>query len=710
MKKSVFILLLGFLSINVLLAQVPQKFNYQGLARNSSGAPLVNKAISLRLSILDGTSSGPVVFMETQTVTTNQFGLFNTAVGAGVPIVGSIASVAWSSGDKYLRVEMDPDGGTAWNNIGTTQLLSVPYAMYAMTPAGPQGPVGPAGPAGPQGPVGPQGPAGPTGPQGPPGAGSLNGTVNKIVKFTNATVGGDSQISDDGTYVNVGFSTTPSIGAYRLASNGNINIVGGQLGLWNTSNQYLGYLYSPSTGSLQLGLPSGATGTLSFYNGTTQAMTMYNSGKIAIGSSAPNASKLEIQGSSFYGASLGLKNTGGGNEWSLASQDNGDLSLIKVSGSTFTPITVTSLGVVGIGITAPNNGNLHLNASTASEYEGLHFTHPASGVLGNDGFLVGPYVPNSNDLVLWNFEAGGLFFGTTSLTRMYIDQYGKTGIGSTSPDGHLTVQNSGSGLSYPTTHFKNTGSSGVSLFAENNGSDATAVFTNNAGTATNAVIAKFFDGGAGDLVRIDNYGLDQGRLLVYGSSSGAAGGGCIFGNDVYGLAMGDVAPGGSTTTPIANVDIDGSNNKMFTPWFNGSISLGSSAYKWSAVYAVNGTIQTSDERDKEDIQPLSYGLQQVMQLKPVSFSWKNSEYRIGSGKNLGFIAQDLEQVIPDAVVHTFVSDSEIEAALKEGRGNIEKESYGVKYNEILPVLVKAIQEQQEHIQRLEKEIELLKKK
>ncbi len=709
MKKGIFTLIFGLFTVAILWAQVPQKFNYQGLARNSSGAPLVSKTINLRLSILDGSASGPVVFMETQLVTTNQFGLFSTAVGSGTVIIGGISSIAWSSGDKYLRVEMDPDGGTAWNNIGTTQLLSVPYAMYAMTPAGPQGPVGPTGPAGPQGPAGPAGPTGATGPQGPPGAGSLSGTVNKIVKFTNATVGGDSQISDDGTYVNVGFSTAPTIGAYKLASNGNISIVNGQLGLYNSSNQYQGYLYSPSNGSIQLGLPAASTGTLSFHNGTSQAMTLFNSGKIVVGSATPNASKLEIQGSSTYGSSLGLKNTGGGNEWSFTSQDNGDMKIVKVNGTTFTPVTLTGSGALGIGTTAPNNGLLHLNAPSDIEYEGMHFTHPSSGVLGSDGFLIGPYTLNSNDLVLWNFEAGGLYLGTSSLPRLFIDQFGKTGIGSTSPDGHLTVQNVGSGLAYPTAHFKNTSGTGISLFAENYGTDATAVFTNAAGVTNPAIMAKFFDGGAGDLVRIDNLNNDQGRVIVYGGSTGSAGGGCIFGSDSYGLAFADFAPGSTSMNVIANVDVDGSNNKMFTPWFAGTVSLGSSSYRWSAVYAVNGTIQTSDARDKEDVQPLPYGLNQVMQLNPVSFTWKNNEFRIGSGKNLGFIAQELEQVIPDAVVHTIISDSEIEEAMKAGRGNLEKDTYGVKYNEILPVLVKAIQEQQEQIEKLQKEIEALKK-
>ncbi len=182
MKKLLLSFLLGLFLTAFIQAQVPQKFNYQGVARSSMGAPLVNKFISLRLSILEGSAAGAAVFMETQGVTTNQFGLFSVAVGTGSAIIGSIPSINWASADKYLRVELDPDGGTAYSNLGTSQLLSVPYAMYAMTPGGPQGPAGVPGPA---------------------GSANISGTVNKVVKFTAANTGGDSQITDNGTFVGI---------------------------------------------------------------------------------------------------------------------------------------------------------------------------------------------------------------------------------------------------------------------------------------------------------------------------------------------------------------------------------------------------------------------------------------------------------------------------------------------------------------------------
>ncbi|NVO19044.1 MAG: tail fiber domain-containing protein [Bacteroidetes bacterium] len=647
MKQYILTLIIGIFSLSLLVAQVPQKFNYQGLARSSSGAPLVTKTINLRLSILDGTSSGPVVYMETQLVITNQFGLFNTSVGSGTVIIGSMSTVPWSAGDKYLRVEMDPDGGTAWNNIGTTQLLSVPFAMYAMTPAGPQGPMGPQGPQGPQGVAGPVGPQGPTGPQGPPGAGSLSGTLNKVVKFTNATVGGDSQIFDDGNFVGIGATASIPGGLERFR----INFDGGAGGY----------------GGMNISTAS-ATGKpfLSFGNNNALKSWLYLDGT--------DGDKLKYQ-------------AGGGDR-----------------------LTLTAGGAMGLGTTSPNNGNLHLNAPNVIDYEGLHMTHNASGVTGTDGFLFGPYAPNSNDLVVWNFESGSIRLGTNSMDRLMIDANGKTGIGTTSPDGQLTVLNNGSGLAAPTAHFKNTGTSGIGLFVENASTDATAVFTNSLGTTSSVVLSKFFDGGASDLMRIDNYdGLHIARVKLFGGSTGLNGGGCLTASDSYGLVLADISPSTGLITNIANADRDGSGNNAFEPWTSG-ISCGNSTYKWSAIWSTNGTIQTSDERDKQNIRSLGYGINTVMALKPISFQWKNEQSRMGTGTNLGFVAQDLEKVIPDAVVHSYVSQEEIDKAALAGRGNIEPDNYGVKYSELIPVLVKAIQDQQSQIEELKKEVETLKGK
>jgi len=151
-------------------AQAPAKFNYQGVARDAGGSVLANQAIGLEVKIRSGSPTGTVVFTEPHAVTTNQFGLFNIEVGS----IGNLSFVDWASDSYYMEVLMDPAGGTAYTSMGTSQLISVPYAMYAAqsgssTP-GPTGPTGPQGIAGPMGPQGPEGANGATGQQGVTGA------------------------------------------------------------------------------------------------------------------------------------------------------------------------------------------------------------------------------------------------------------------------------------------------------------------------------------------------------------------------------------------------------------------------------------------------------------------------------------------------------------------------------------------------------------
>lgn len=112
-------------------AQAPAKFNYQGIARNASGQPLASQALGLRLSVRDLTAGGAVLYQETHTVNTNAYGLYSVSVGGGTVVSGAMADVNWGVGDKYLQVEMDPAGGTSYTDLGTSQLLSVPYAMYS---------------------------------------------------------------------------------------------------------------------------------------------------------------------------------------------------------------------------------------------------------------------------------------------------------------------------------------------------------------------------------------------------------------------------------------------------------------------------------------------------------------------------------------------------------------------------------------------------
>jgi hypothetical protein len=129
MKK---ILTLSLLLVSILtFAQVPQGISYQAIALNNSGNPVVSSNVGIRLSILDNSASGTVLYTETHTKTTNAQGLFNLVIGQGTPTVGLFTDVKWETNSKFLKEEIDVTGGTNYVLIGTTQLLSVPFAMYA---------------------------------------------------------------------------------------------------------------------------------------------------------------------------------------------------------------------------------------------------------------------------------------------------------------------------------------------------------------------------------------------------------------------------------------------------------------------------------------------------------------------------------------------------------------------------------------------------
>jgi hypothetical protein len=162
------------------MAQTPEKMSYQAVIRDGSNTLVVNQQVGMQISILQGSANGTAVFTETHNAPTNANGLVSIEVGGGTAVLGSINGVNWANGPYFIKTETDPTGGSNYTITGTSQLLSVPYAMYAAASGssipGPQGPAGATGATGPQGPAGndgatgPQGPAGATGPQGITGA------------------------------------------------------------------------------------------------------------------------------------------------------------------------------------------------------------------------------------------------------------------------------------------------------------------------------------------------------------------------------------------------------------------------------------------------------------------------------------------------------------------------------------------------------------
>jgi len=183
MKKLLYSIIVLLLSVTVF-AQAPQGFNYQAIARDGDNSVLKNTALDVKIGLSQGSETGTLVWEETHSVTTNDLGLFTLTIGdtTATSSGGSaltFADIDWTLGLYYMKVEVNDGGG--YVDMGSTELLSVPYALFAEEgnegpegPQGLQGIQGTQGIQGSQGPEGIQGPIGPTGPQGPAGTGLNN--------------------------------------------------------------------------------------------------------------------------------------------------------------------------------------------------------------------------------------------------------------------------------------------------------------------------------------------------------------------------------------------------------------------------------------------------------------------------------------------------------------------------------------------------------
>ena len=256
--------------------------------------------------------------------------------------------------------------------------------------------------------------------------------------------------------------------------------------------------------------------------------------------------------------------------------------------------------------------------------------------------IIGNSGSNSATNFIGTTDNQSLAFRTNNIEKARITENGDIGIGTTTPARKVEI--SGAGDLY--TRITNTSSSPVGIELKRSGSDW----------------------------QIRNEGGD----LIFAMS-----------NDNFATINSVVRIGGSTFTPVTD----------------NLIQLGQNSRRWLSVHAVNGVIQTSDATDKKEMLPLSYGLEKIKSLRPISFQWKDTKID-NSSTHLGFVAQEVQQVLPEVVVdHDWKEIPESQEKTWE-----ETEKLGMKYAEIIPVLVKAVQEQQVIIEELKAKIEALEKK
>jgi len=114
-----------------IFGQVPQAIKYQAVARDTHGTVLMNQQLNVRITIIDSANGGANAYSEIHKAGTNQFGLFHLNIGEGTVPAGMFSNIPWATGNKWIKIELDPTGGTTFSDMGTQPLMSVPYALFA---------------------------------------------------------------------------------------------------------------------------------------------------------------------------------------------------------------------------------------------------------------------------------------------------------------------------------------------------------------------------------------------------------------------------------------------------------------------------------------------------------------------------------------------------------------------------------------------------
>ncbi|WP_460218460.1 tail fiber domain-containing protein [Psychroserpens sp. MEBiC05023] len=153
---------------------------------------------------------------------------------------------------------------------------------------------------------------------------------------------------------------------------------------------------------------------------------------------------------------------------------------------------------------------------------------------------------------------------------------------------------------------------------------------------------------------------------------------------IHGTAGEEVILGTATDDTRVGLFVNGTE---WGPFTNNTVSLGSTGYRWSEVWSVNPLNTTSDKRLKKDITPLNYGLEAILSLNPISYKWKQGK----QDTKLGFVAQEVEIVIPEIVK---LEKGNLKRNSLSMRKDGQEDYYAMSYSELIPILTKAIQEQQ----------------
>jgi hypothetical protein len=345
--KNFYTLLLFLFAAFSTFAQAPEKMSYQAVIRDATNTLLTNEEVGMQISILQTSITGTAVYIETQTATTNINGLVSIEIGTGTSS-NNFSAIDWSAGPYFIKTATDPTGGTTYTITGTSQIMSVPFAMYAKT-SGSSTP-GPQGATGLQGEPGTTGTTGVTGAQGDIGATGAQGEIG-----TSGTTGIQGTTGETGAQGDIG--ATGAEGEIGISGATGIQGTTGETGAEGEIGT------TGATGATGLQGEPGATGDIgpegpSDNDWTVNGSDMYsaNSGNVGIRTASPQgAFEVYSQAQPVTNpAAIDQSQTIGG--WAAGSMSNWQSFTAGVSGQ----LTQVDLQVSSGSIDNSQNGTIKI--------------------------------------------------------------------------------------------------------------------------------------------------------------------------------------------------------------------------------------------------------------------------------------------------------------------------------------------------------------
>ncbi len=603
MKRPTIISLLLVIIGNGLFAQVPQGINYQTVVRNNVGNVIPNQNVTMRFSVVSGSSTGTISYSEVHSATTNSLGLLNLIIGQGTPITGTFSAINWGAASHFLAVDMDPQGGTSFQPMGTSQLMSVPYALNA----------------------------------------GNSSASTSLAQLTDVDVSG----LVDGQVLKWNVSQSKWLPANDLDADGqtlalngvNLSISGGN--------------------SVVLPSPGGNGWLLTGNTGT-------NSNSDFLGTI--DAQPINIQTNGILRARISTKgqietfNTGGSIFIGSAAGQNDDLSNNK---NVFVGDSAGYTTIAGSANTSIGYASLRYNRNgannTATGYKALYAHKTASSNTANGYMALAADTSGSSNTAI----------GSQALTS------NTSGSSNTAVGVQALVSN--------TIGSQNTAVGDGALVVSNIAYQNTAIGSNALNASTTASYNTAIGSGAGYYGGLEIGTGNYNTLLGYHSSTNSN----TSTNCIVIAGNGNLSPGGNNRVRIGNSSIS---------------SIGGQV-GWTTI---------SDERVKLNVRNDISGLSFIMKLNPVTYSYSIAKSNLlqnkvdsieWAGKHdientrfSGFFAQDVDA----AATASGYSFSGVD------KPEDPKGLWGLRYAEFTVPLVKAVQEQQEQIEALKKEIETLK--